>query len=37
MTIVRSMDGSCNPQKTITLDDTKMTNQKEKRMKNLYF
>ena len=36
MTIVRSLDNSCNSQKTITADDQKMTNQKEKRTKNLY-
>ena len=37
MVIVRLLDSSCNPQKTIIADHhKKMTKQKEKRTKNLY-
>ena len=37
MAIVRSLDSSCNPQKQSQWMITKMTNQNEKRTKNLYF
>ena len=36
MAIVRSLDNNCNPKKQSQQMTTKMTNQREKRTKNLY-